>query len=46
MDHLNWIPAASFNATEKYYYSVNHVDYYTIKIELIRSFPGGNIFLP
>ena len=49
MDQLNWILAVSFNATEKwfvYYYSVNRVDYYAIKIGLIQSFPGGNIFLP
>ena len=49
MDQLNWIPAVSFNATEKlilYYYSVNCVDHYAIKIELMRSFPGGNIYLP
>ena len=46
---LFWIPAVSFHATERvflYYYSVNHLDYYAIKIELIQPFPGGNIFLP
>ena len=38
MDQLKLIPAVSFNATEKcilYYYSVNHVDHYGIKFELI-----------
>ena len=28
------------------YLSVNCEDYYAIKIELIKLFPGGNIFLP
>ena len=49
METLNWIPAVSFYATEKwflYYLSVSSKDYYAIKIELIRLFPGGNIFLP
>ena len=46
---LSWIPAESFHATEKvflYYYSVNRVDYYAIRIKLILPFPGDNIFLP
>ena len=49
MDQLKWIPAASINATAKgilYYYSVNRVDQYALKIELIRSFPWGNIYHP
>ena len=43
---LSWIPVVSFYATEKaflYYYSVNRVDYYAIRIKLIQPFPGGNI---
>ena len=49
METLNWIPAASFCATEKwflYYLSVSCEDYYAIKFELIKLFPGGKIFLP
>ena len=49
METSNWIPAASFYATEKwflYYLSMSCEDYYAIKIELIKLYPGSNIFLP